>query len=150
MPNHYTTMAICSPGWEFDVAKFNEQHKESNLCGIVKPMPENVEDVPSVLYPDGTNEAQRRGEPTDWYDWANNNWGTKWGTYGVEAFALGGDASPVLVKFQSAWSAPKILDKIAEWLGRVYGFENVVFVGFDPFDDSTKILASFEFETKEG
>jgi hypothetical protein len=135
MPNNYTTMAICSPGHEFDVGKFNRQHEKSDLCAIVKPMPENVEQIPATIHPDGTTE------PNNWHEWAQENWGTKWGTYDAEAFDLGGDSCPVMIKFQSAWRPPKILDKIAAWLKRVYKFEKVVFVGFNPFDDSVEILS---------
>lgn len=140
MPNHYTTMAVCSPGYEFDVDSFNEQHAETNLCAVVMPMPEQIEQIPATRYPDGTTEKQRLGEPTDWYEWANEHWGTKWGTYQIKAFSLDGDASPILIKFQSAWSAPQILDKIAKWLKRTYQFEEIVFIGFNPYDNSTSII----------
>ena len=90
MPNHYTTLAICSPGYEFNVDEFNERHAGSCLCSIVKPMPEFVEQVPSTSYPDGTTDKERRGVGQDWYDWAKENWGTKWGTYDTKAFNLGG------------------------------------------------------------
>jgi hypothetical protein len=140
MPNHYTTLMICSPGHDFNVADFNERHKESDLCSIVMPMPESVEQVRSVHYPDGTTEKERLGVDQDWHDWAQANWGTKWGTYDVEAFDLGGDGSPVLIKFQTAWRAPKVLDKIADWLKRTYAFEKVAFVGFNPSDDSVSML----------
>lgn len=141
MPNHYTTIAICSPGHDFNCDNFNAQHAKTNLCAVVKPMPEPVEQVPATLYPDGTTERHRRGETTDWYEWAIENWGTKWGTYGVKAFPLDGDGAPVAIKFQSAWNAPsKVLPEIGEWLKRVGKFESVAFVGFDPYDDSTKML----------
>lgn len=140
MPNHFTTIAICSPGHDFNAKEFNERHKETCLCRVVMPMPENVEQVPATMYPDGTTERERRGEPADWYEWANEHWGTKWGTYDMEAIDLGGDGSPVAIKFQSAWGPPKILDKIAEWLKRVGKFERVVWIGFDPCDDSTTFL----------
>ncbi len=140
MPNHYTTFAICSPGHYFDCDEFNERHKDTCLCQVVTPMPEAVEQIPSVSYPDGTTERERRGESTDWYEWAKANWGTKWGTYRMKAAKMGGDGDPVIIAFQSAWSAPKILDKIAEWLKKVGKFSNVAFVGFDPYDDSTRML----------
>ena len=141
MPNHYTTIAICTPGHEFNVAEFNERHKETCLCSVVMPMPEAVEQVPSTLYPDGTKEKDRLGVSQDWCDWARDNWGTKWGTYDAEAFELGGDGSPILIKFQSAWCAPKILSRIAEWLKRTFAFEQVSFVGFNPYDDSLELMA---------
>jgi hypothetical protein len=140
MPNHFTTIALCTPGHDFNVAEFNERHRETCLCSVVKPMPEAVEQVAATRYPDGTTEKQRQGVDQNWYDWANENWGTKWGTYDVEAVALGGDSSPVLIKFQSAWCAPTILDLIAEWLKRTFKFEQVSFIGFDPYDDSLSVL----------
>lgn len=140
MANHYTTVAICSPGHDFNCAEFNERHKETCLCSVVMPMPEAVEQVPSPSYPDGTTERERRGAKQDWYEWAKENWGTKWGTYELQAFELGGDSSPIAIKFQSAWAPPKILPQIAEWLKRVGKFEHVAFVGFDPYDDSTRML----------
>jgi len=140
MPNHYTTLAVCSPGYDFDVEEFNERHAKTDLCSVVRPMPESIEQVPSVHYPDGTTEKERRGVDQSWYDWAIENWGTKWGTYDVEAFSLGGDGSPVLIKFQSAWSPPSCLGEITEWLCKTYKFERVVWVGFDPCDNSTTPL----------
>ncbi len=140
MPNHYTTMAICSPGYEFDCDDFNERHAETCFCSVVRPMPEPVEQVAAKSYPDGTKEKDRLGVKQDWHDWAKENWGTKWGTYDAKAFPLGGDGSPVLIKFQSAWNAPAILDEIATWLQKVGGFEEVAFVGFDPYDNSVSLL----------
>jgi len=140
VPNHYTTIAICDPGHDFDAAAFNERHAQTCLCSVVKPMPEAIEQVPKTNYPDGTTEKQRRGVEQDWYDWANENWGTKWGTYDMHAVELGGDSSPILIKFQSAWSAPTILPAIAEWLKRIGKFERVSFIGFDPYNDSLSVL----------
>lgn len=145
MPNNYTTMAIRSPGYDFDVKSFNEQHAETNLCAVVKPMPENIEQIPSISYSDGTTEKERRGVEQDWYYWAKKNWGTKWGTYNVAAFSLGGDYNPIMVKFQSAWGPPKLLDEIAEWLKRVGKFEQVDWVGFDPFDGKTYLLTKEDY-----
>lgn len=140
MPNHYTTLAVCSPGYDFDVDEFNEKHAETDLCRVVMPMPEVIEQVPEASYPDGTNSRERLGEDDSWYTWANEHWGTKWGTYDAKAFALDGDGEPILIKFQSAWRAPKILAEIAEWLMKVGRFERVAFIGFDPYDDSTQML----------
>ncbi len=125
MPNHYTTMAVCSPGDEFDVEAFNVEYEEKNPCRDLLPMPEAVKAT------------------DDWYDWAMHNWGTKWGTYRVKAFDLDGDGTPILIKFQSAWTPPKILDKISAWLKETYSFEKVVFIGFNPYDCQTNILERF-------
>jgi hypothetical protein len=145
MPNHFTTMAVCYPGHDFNVHEFNDRHAESNLCAVVRPMPEPVDQVRSVYYPDGTTEKERQGVDQDWYDWAKENWGTKWGTYGVKAFELGGDGRPILIKFQSAWGPPSILNEISSWLKRTQGFEVISWVGFDPYDDSTSMLHSEKY-----
>lgn len=148
MPNNYTNIAICSPGYDFDVKAFNEKHKDTCFCSIVRPMPDDIREIPSISYPDGTTEKQRRGASQDWCDWAKEHWGTKWGTYDNEAFDLGGDSSPVLIKFQSAWFAPSVLNLIAAWLKQEYGFNQVSFIGFDPYDDSLSFLFS-EHKVKE-
>ena len=144
MPNHFTTLAICADGYEFDCDDFNEKHKETCLCSVVKPMPEQVEQVPRVNYPDGTTEKDRRGEDTDWYEWAIKNWGTKWGTYNLKAYKMTGDCEPVVISFESAWGPPKILPEIAEWLKRTYKFTSVLFVGCDPSNDSVFVVGQGE------
>jgi hypothetical protein len=40
----------------------------------------------------------------DWYDWANVNWGTKWGDY--DTFVRFFDDDEVKISFTSAWSPP--------------------------------------------
>lgn len=135
MPNHHTTMAVCSEGYGFNVDEFNERHKESNLCAIVMPMPEPIQETTVG------SKGKSTQDPTGWYGWAIEKWGTKWGTYDAKAFELGGDGSPVIIKFQSAWDPPKILNKIEEWLKKTYGFEKVVWIGFDPYDNSVSMLA---------
>jgi hypothetical protein len=155
MPNHYTTIGIFSPGYEFDADAFNEQHKDTDFCRLVKPMPEPLEDVHIGHTPEGMHRwketdgerfsvdevsLQRQHGHPDWYEWAKAKWGTKWGTYHAKAFHLGGDGAPVVIKFQSAWSAPKILDEIAAWICKAYGFEKYFWVGFDPYDHSVNLL----------
>lgn len=160
MPNNYTTIVICSPGYGFDVDEFNARHAESDFCRIVKPIPERLEEI-KVGHCNGLerwtgdgdpvdeNELQQQYGARDWHDWAAKHWGTKWGTYKLKAFELGGDHSPVGIKFQSAWSAPTCLIDIANWLNRCYQFREVSFVGFDPYDSKTTMLDSFSFEESE-
>lgn len=136
MPNHYTTIAICSPGNDFNCDEFNGRHKETCLCSAVRPMPDDIRQA----YTSSSNDS--------WYAWARENWGTKWGTYGLKAFSLDGDFGPVVIQFQSAWGPPKILREIADWLKREGKFEDVVFVGFDPASCSTEMLC--ETDDKNG
>ena len=58
------------------------------------------------------NNIQNYGAPT-WYEWAIQNWGTKWGAYGYDSgMELSEDGN---LWFQTAWSAPHpILEKLSE------------------------------------
>lgn len=52
-----------------------------------------------------------------WYDWCNDNWGTKWGAYGQPD---GWPGDTVEFKFETAWSHPKeILRLMSERIGDV-------------------------------
>lgn len=53
------------------------------------------------------------GAPT-WYDWAINNWGTKWNAYGYGEDTIDYHDGDMLY-FQTAWAAPhSVLAKLAE------------------------------------
>lgn len=41
---------------------------------------------------------------TNWYDWANENWGTKWGAY--EVFIEAQTGTSLVLQFNTAWSPP--------------------------------------------
>ena len=75
----------------------------------------------------------------NWYDWQNENWGTKWGTYDTKVYELGGDGSPVLIEFQTAWGppSPEMMGRINAYLRETYRLKNIRWIGHDPFDDST-------------
>lgn len=155
MPNHYTTVGIFAPGYNFDVDQFNEQHKDSCLCSIVRPMPEELIEVHVGVSSRGERywkvinkeevpidvaEMRAKYGECNWYDWANKVWGTKWGTYGVRAFDLEGDSSPVAIKFQSAWSPPKIISEITAWPCKTYGFESHQWLGYNPINGNVELI----------
>lgn len=156
MPNHFTTIGIFSPGYEFDADDFNERHAKTDFCALIRPMPEPLEDICVGYMADGTRHWRQNEDGTktpvdvsqvqaqfgqpDWYEWAKENWGTKWGTYDAKAFQLGGDGSPVIIKFQSAWGPPSILNEIGAWLCKAYKFEKFKWIGFDPYDDSVSFI----------
>jgi len=65
---------------------------ESGLLDRLFPMPEELKGTES---------------PTDspnWYDWASENWGTKWGDYDTEL--LNDYDNTIVFLFQSAWAPP--------------------------------------------
>jgi hypothetical protein len=69
-----------------------------------------------------------------WYEWQRENWGTKWGTYEVKVHEVGGDGSPILIEFQSAWGPPnpKCMRAITEYLEREYCLHSIKWIGYDP------------------
>jgi hypothetical protein len=125
MPNHFTTIGLCSRDYDrlealgkedFCEIDFSEL-ADKNLCEIVT------------------------SEPNDcdlWYEWAIDNWGTKWGTYATIVRELGGDGSPILIEFQSAWGPPngETMRKITEYLCETYCLSKIKWIGHDPYDGS--------------
>ena len=91
MPNHCNnTLGVI--GKTEDVEKFitfvtnNGEDKEQNKYQLFKslmPMPKELEGTTSPSK--SSNEELIKKYGTDnWYDWCNNNWGTKWGDYDID------------------------------------------------------------------
>ena len=91
MPNHCNnTLGVL--GKTEDVEKFiafvtnNGEDKEQNKYQLFKslmPMPKELEGTTSPSK--SSNEELIKKYGTDnWYDWCNNNWGTKWGDYDID------------------------------------------------------------------
>jgi hypothetical protein len=87
---------------------------------------------------DEQNELIRKHGHADWYDWCKDNWGTKWGTYGLVVKCLQGDGDPVLISFQCAWGPPhaEAMQKIEQYLKTNYGVASIVWSGHNPYNNS--------------
>lgn len=74
----------------------------------------------------------------DWYEWNIKNWGTKWGTYDTKVHEMGGDGSPVLIEFQSAWGPPteEMMELITAYLCKTYRLASIKWIGHNPYDGS--------------
>jgi hypothetical protein len=131
MPNHYATKLEFTHPAQLAIVKALYKNKDYEICRDVMPMPDifNHTQSPSngmyceddPQYPKcgikiGVREftAEERfifvREGVDnWYDWANKNWGTKWGTYDA-SFRNG------CMYFNSAWCPPQevIFQKFAD------------------------------------
>ena len=61
----------------------------------------------------------------DWYDWCNNNWGTKWNT--ADTHITMDDEDQVAYSFETAWAPPlPVYEKLAEM------FPNInIFINYD-------------------
>lgn len=69
---------------------------------------------------------------------ARDKWGTKWGAYSVNVTRLGGDCFPIMIDFNSAWSAPnaEAMKAINEYLHRECFLVNYRWIKCDPYDNS--------------
>lgn len=118
MPNHFLTIGLCSRDWSEDQGEVDfSALKDANLCQLVHPQPEGIGD--------------------GWYHWSIENWGTKWGTYDTKVHELGGDGSPILIEFQSAWGppSPSTMRKITDYLRKTYRLKQIDWSGHDPSCD---------------
>ncbi len=79
---------------------------------------------------------------TNWYDWQRENWGTKWGTYDLKVHEMGGDGSPILIEFQTAWGppSPEMMCRINDYLRETYCLTNILWIGHDPANDTTSTI----------
>jgi hypothetical protein len=78
-----------------------------NFCLFtkLKPMPEELKNTTSPREKD--EELINKYGSDNWYDWANNNWGTKWGCYNVSFESLYKTDSgeyEMMVSYDTAWS----------------------------------------------
>lgn len=82
------------------------------------------------------SELIKKYGASNWYDWNRINRGTKWGTYGTKFRSLGGDGSPKMIEFQTAWSPVNkvCLEKIEEYLNENYFLTNFYWTYHDPYD----------------
>lgn len=143
MPNHYTNQLIIvndydaeeSPDWR-DILKdfYLPEEGPKDILNHVFPMPEELR---------GTKSP---GDSPNWYDWAWDNWGTKWGTYDQqEPVDIPGDTFGVSWSFVTAWSAPneESRRRICQWLAE-HGAQKVIWIGIDPYDDTASVLGEYE------
>lgn len=84
------------------------------------------------------NSLTEKYGSADWYGWQSDNWGTKWGAYSTKVHEMGGDGSPVMIEFQSAWGPPnsETMEQITEYLCKTYRLASIKWIGHDPSDGS--------------
>lgn len=85
------------------------------------------------------SELETKYGAADWYGWQQKRWGTKWGTYSLKVHELGGDGSPLLIEFQTAWGppTPEMMREIDDYLCKTYCLKNIKWVGHNPYDNDT-------------
>ena len=93
--------------------KVRKQHYD--ILAKLYPIPQELVDTVSGFSADEETQAKREIQYEnnrvkygykDWYDWANVNWGTKWGDYETYLDSGSPDDKFLEFRFDSAWSPP--------------------------------------------
>ena len=84
-----------------------EEGSEGNLLQYFYPMPKGLRDITA----DGSKdkEMMKKYGYSNWYDWAVENWSTKWDVnefHSIKRIELGIDESEISFGFDSAWAPP--------------------------------------------
>jgi hypothetical protein len=136
LPDELQGIVETTPPCRYRHKQTGEWSKDSNT-----PMGDDVANWERVdLTDDEQAELRRKYDAVTWYDWQPANWGTKWGTYDLKLHELGGDGSPLLIEFQTAWRPPnaEMMRRIDDYLCDKYCLQNIKWIGYDPYDDRTK------------
>lgn len=82
MPNHCNNEIQIKFASQEDASTFlNKVNADDSIARAFRPMPAILEGTTSPT-PEGEGaEALAETGFSNWYDWANTNWGTKWGDY---------------------------------------------------------------------
>jgi len=137
-------------GEEKDIEKFVEEcftdFKGTQVLDFAKVMPEPDYDKPKK---DGTHndgvQTEFKWEMPDWWNWRNDNWGTKWNLVpSKDADLWGYDADMALeymfLSFDTAWSPPNgiynaLVDKYPDLsINWFYREDGVQMAGWLPYD----------------
>ncbi len=152
MPNHYTTiLTVTAPDPANAQSLLDFVEKYTNLDGydavsppgeldfFGQPIAERLTEPclshafhPMPLEYKGTVEGTNRETAADgktWYDWARENWGTKWGTY--DEYHMVSD-DRIVITMMSAWCPPY---RLFERLGKMYPNLNFEANGYDEGND---------------
>jgi len=119
MPNHCVNFLEISDNEGDNIKQVIDAIEGERLIDFSKiiPYPERFAEMDAVA------EAYRKehgyaGAPKDGfnsggYEWCIENWGTKWNAYKIEVVER--DEYRIVIKFETAWSAPRpVIIKLAE------------------------------------
>ena len=111
MPN-WCDNSVRIRGSKEDIAAVKEKLNGPNNMvfdfNAIKPMPQALLNVsaPAKMHedPQKVEFNKKKYGAVDWYDWANNQWGTKWNA--SEAQLSEEDEENIVYTFQTAWAPP--------------------------------------------
>jgi hypothetical protein len=109
MPNHCSNETTIH-GDPSDLDRFIKAVGPDGIAKSLVPMPEEIADTPDAYGGTEEEKAAREAKQAEnlekygartWYDWAINNWGTKWGDYDL-ILEWSGDEH-VHARYTTAW-----------------------------------------------
>lgn len=134
LPKELETIVSTTPLCRYIHKETGEVYQDCN--GPMGAELSNWNRVPLTLKE--VEELESRFGYANWYDWQSNVWGTKWGTYDLKTYELGGDGRPQLIEFQCAWCAPnaKTMGQITEYIRKKCFVKDIHWIGFNPSNDT--------------
>ena len=113
MPNHVANLLIVSGDAQRKAAMFDAIKIEEYGLGSVDFS--KIIAVPDNIYQGnlGREERKKYGK-NNWYDWNNENWGSKWNSYGYDEFTSEHFDGQTL-RFLTAWNnVHQVIGRLAE------------------------------------
>jgi len=149
MPN-WCSNEVQIDGTKEDIAKFREEcfteHKGSPVLDFAKIIPEPDYDKPQK---DGTHndgvQTEFKWEMPDWWNWRNDNWGTKWNLVphhdgDLTDYDIDSGKDSISMSFDTAWEPPNgiynaIVDRYPDLdINWFYREDGVQMSGWLPYD----------------
>jgi hypothetical protein len=114
MPNWVST-TLSVKGSKEEVYRFIDGVTDSKILQSYVPCPEELQNTVAGSVPEDKAEEHRKQKESniakyghkDWYDWAYDNWGSKWGDCDTDIQPVSEDSFgvfEVIVQYQTAWS----------------------------------------------
>jgi len=113
MPNWVST-TLSVKGSPTEVQRFIDGIKDSKILESYVPCPTELHETVAGYVGDDKAEEHRKQQESniakyghkDWYDWAYDNWGTKWGDCDTDIghpMQLANGSWEVVMRYQTAW-----------------------------------------------
>lgn len=114
MPNWVST-TLSVKGSKEEVHRFIDGITDSKILQSYVPCPEELQNTVAGSVPEDKAEEHRKQKESniakyghkDWYDWAYDNWGSKWGDCDTDIQPVSEDSFgvwEVIIQYQTAWS----------------------------------------------
>lgn len=115
MPNYCQNFVTFTHSDPKMIERFTDLESYKYLFNAFVPMPEELKDTVSPVVERDQELIEKHGYD-NWYDWAVNNWGTKWDVPLSECNPYV-EGNSITLNFDTAWGPPVSFYKKMEGLG---------------------------------